>query len=118
MMSRHTSAFGVGRWALGVRRLLLACLLLSAICHLPSAHATTQVELKNASSAVVIVPNDSTTIPATRAIYVGVAGDIKVNMAGVGTAIVFKAVPVGILNISAVRIYTTGTAATNMVALY
>jgi hypothetical protein len=82
------------------------------------ARATQQVELKTATGAVVITPGDSTTIPATRGIYVGVSGDIKVNMSSVGTAIVFKAVPVGLLNISATRIYSTGTTATNLVAVY
>jgi hypothetical protein len=82
------------------------------------ARATQQVETKSAGTAVVVTTNDATNIPATRAIYVGVAGDVKVNMAVTGTAIVFKAAPVGFLNISATRVYATGTTATNLVALY
>ncbi len=53
----------------------------------------------------------------SRAIYVGVTGDVKVDMLGGGTGIIFKAAPVGILPIRAMKVYHTGSTATNMVAL-
>lgn len=69
-------------------------------------------------TAAAITPSDTVdlTVP-TKAIYVGVAGDVKVNMGASGTGITFKAVPVGTFEIKASRVYSTGTTATNLVAL-
>lgn len=57
------------------------------------------------------------------AIYVGGAGDIKVDMVsqhqGSVDAVTFKAVPVGtILPIRPKRLYSTGTTATLLIGLY
>jgi hypothetical protein len=72
-----------------------------------------------AANAAAITPSDSTPLAnITRAIYVGVSGDIKVDMAGSGTAIVLKSVAAGLLQIRVAKVYSTGTAATNLVALY
>lgn len=69
--------------------------------------------------AAAIVPADGSDLPAlTRAIYVGVTGDVKVDLETTGTGITFKAMPVGIHRIRAKRVYATGTTATNLVALY
>lgn len=55
----------------------------------------------------------------TRGLYVGVGGDISVNMAGTGTAIIFKGVTTGtVLPIRITQVNTTGTTATDMVGLY
>lgn len=56
----------------------------------------------------------------TKQLYVGVAGDIKVNFAGMigGSGVVLKAVPVGLHNLRLSRIFSTGTGATDMVAIY
>lgn len=62
-------------------------------------------------------PDDKTTL-VPRALYVGVAGDVKVDMADGTTAIIFSNAPVGVLPISITKIYKIGTAATNIVALY
>lgn len=71
------------------------------------------------SSAVAIVPSDTDDLAKVcNAIYVGVSGDIKVDMPGVGTGIVFKAVPVGDFKRRVKRVYAAGTTATNLVALY
>jgi len=70
-------------------------------------------------NAAVISPSDTVNLPTVcKAIYVGVTGDVKVDLTQTGTAIVFKAVPVGILPVQAMRVYSTGTTATNLVALY
>lgn len=53
----------------------------------------------------------------TDAIYVGVAGDVTL-LDHRGTAVLFKALPVGIHRIRTKRIKSTGTTATNIVALY
>jgi hypothetical protein len=72
-----------------------------------------------ASVAVAIIPSDSTVLadPKPRALYIGVTGDVTVDMNGTGTNILFKAVPVGILPIKVSRVYSTGTTATNIVGL-
>jgi hypothetical protein len=70
-------------------------------------------------NADAVTPSDSTDLTyATRAIYVGVTGDVKVDMARRGT-VTFKALQAGVVHwIAANRIYSTGTTATNIVALY
>lgn len=71
------------------------------------------------TTAAAITPHDSTNFPlgACDAIYVGGAGAV-VAIVG-GAAITFSAVPVGTtLRVSATRVNSTGTAATNLVALY
>lgn len=56
---------------------------------------------------------------ACRGLYVGTGGDVKVDMLDGGTGVVFKAVPTGtFMPIQPSRVYTTGTTATNIVALY
>ena len=51
-------------------------------------------------------------------LYVGVAGDIKVKMAG-GNDVVFKTVAAGsFLPINVIRVFRTGTTATDIVALW
>jgi hypothetical protein len=72
----------------------------------------------NYSTAVAVTTSDTVDFTQGRcsAIYVGVSGDV-VAVVG-GTAITFKAAPVGILPVVATRINATSTTATNMVALY
>jgi hypothetical protein len=70
------------------------------------------------STAVAVVTSDTDDLAkVSNAIYVGVSGDVKVDLPG-ASAIVFKAVPVGMLRIRAKRIYAAGTTATNLLALY
>jgi hypothetical protein len=72
------------------------------------------------ANAAAVTPDDNNDLPngATRALYVGVAGDITVNMLGSGAPVLFKAAPVGILNVRVTRVKATGTAATNLLALW
>jgi len=51
------------------------------------------------------------------AIYVGVSGDITGVPAGQDNAVLFKAVPVGVFPVAFSEINTSGTTATNMLAL-
>lgn len=73
-----------------------------------------------AQNAEVVTPHDSDTLAqVSRALYIGVAGDVTVQMAGTGTAILFKSVPAGtVLPIRVTRVNATGTTATTMVSLY
>lgn len=74
------------------------------------------------TSAVAITPSDTVPINA-RGIYVGGAGDIEITLGPIGargTAVVFKAVPVGtILPVGGIEmlVNATGTTATLLVAL-
>lgn len=58
----------------------------------------------------------NTTAFNTWGFYVGVAGDVKVDLVNGGT-VVFKAMPVGLYQIRIKRFYATGTTATNVIGL-
>jgi hypothetical protein len=74
----------------------------------------------SAHRASAITTSDSTIfVQPTRALYVGAAGNITVDMADGGTSVLFVAVQGGtILPIQVTRVYATGTTATSIVALY
>lgn len=71
-----------------------------------------------ATTAVAITPSDDTDLSeASRAIYVGVGGNIKLTTAD-GQTVTFVGLQGGsILPVSAVRIFDTDTTATSIVAL-
>lgn len=68
--------------------------------------------------AAAVTPDDAVnfTQGKTRALYVGVAGDVTAIVGGI--AVLFKAMPVGVHWIGVTRVNSTATTATNMVALY
>lgn len=72
-----------------------------------------------ADEALAITPSDADSIPATRAIYVGSAGNVKVTMAGpAANDVTFTGVLAGsFLPIMVTKVFATGTTAANMVAL-
>jgi hypothetical protein len=70
------------------------------------------------TSAAAVTPSDSVDLgDVTRALYVGVAGDVTVVMLD-GQTVTFTAMPVGWHPIRAKRVKSTGTAATNIVACW
>ena len=71
----------------------------------------------SAHGAVAVVPSDATIFPITRALYVGVSGNISVHMADEQT-ITFVGVPVGIFPIQVDKVNATSTTAASIVALY
>jgi hypothetical protein len=72
----------------------------------------------SAYDAAAVTPSDSVDIRPTRSLFVGVAGNIKVDMA-LGTTLTFTNVLAGsILPVQVKRVYSTGTTATSIVALY
>lgn len=71
-----------------------------------------------AHGAVAITPNDTTVIDCTRSIYVGVTGNLTVRMTDGQDNVLFTAVPVGILAIQVDKVYSTGTVASGLLALY
>lgn len=70
-------------------------------------------------SAVAITPNDGADLARiTRGIYIGGAGNIKVDMSD-GTTVTFTAIAAGIIHPIAVkRVYLTGTSATGIIGVY
>lgn len=72
-----------------------------------------------ADEAYAVTPSDSVNLAVvSRGLYVGVAGDVTVEMAKVGTTILFKGVPAGAwLPLRVSRVDATGTTATNIVAV-
>lgn len=71
-----------------------------------------------ARSAVIVTPNDAGTLTQiSRAVYVGVSGDLAVTMAD-GSQVTFEAVPAGsLLPIRVQTVRATGTTAGALLAL-
>jgi hypothetical protein len=74
--------------------------------------------LGTSEQAVAVTPNDSTDLSkTTRGLYIGVSGDVKVNIGG--STITFTAMAAGIIHpIGVTRVFSTDTTATNIVAVY
>ena len=73
-----------------------------------------------AANAAAVTPDDDSNLPtlATKGLWVGGAGNVKVGTVN-GNTVTFNSVPAGILlRIQAKRVYATGTTATNIVALW
>jgi hypothetical protein len=69
-------------------------------------------------SSFAITPDDDADLPAiTRALYVGVTGDITMRLAGDTTAVVWKAVPAGSFLPLHVRRVMEATTATDLVGI-
>jgi hypothetical protein len=69
-------------------------------------------------NAGAVTPSDVLNIgPATRALYIGGTGNLTVLMAG-GQTVLFTALPIGWYPISVTRVFSTGTTATNIVAVW
>ena len=70
-------------------------------------------------TAVALTPADGAdlaVVPA-RFLYIGVAGTLKVDTAA-GDTVTFSNVAAGQLNLSVKRVYSTGTSATGIIAIY
>ena len=72
-----------------------------------------------ATRAIAVTPSDATDLEAaTRGLYIGTAGALKVITAG-GDTVTLAAVPAGsILPLSVTRVLATGTDADDIVALW
>lgn len=80
----------------------------------------TAIQLPQAhQNAAAVTPNDSTALPlgTCKGLYIGGTGAVSV-ITEAGDTVAFAAVPVGILPIACTHVRSTGTAATNIVALY
>lgn len=70
----------------------------------------------SAHDAVAVTPSDSTVFPVCRALYIGVAGNLAVRMAG-GQTLTFVGVANGVFPIQVDMVLSTGTAATDIIRL-
>lgn len=72
-----------------------------------------------AFNAAEIVPDNATDLANyARGLWVGTAGDVKVDTAG-GNTVTFVAAAAGaIIPVRTKRVYATGTTASNIVAMY
>ena len=72
----------------------------------------------SARGGLGVTPSNSTILPGIRALYVGGAGDVAVTFND-GTALTLTGVLAGtLLPIQVQKVMSTGTTATNIVALY
>ena len=87
------------------------------------SHFSESAQQSPAANAIAVTPDntDFTQDQFTRGVYVGTTGDLGVRMAGnLGDVdVVFIAVPAGmLLPIRVKQIRTTGTTASNIIALF
>ncbi len=78
------------------------------------------VSVSSFQNAATVTPSDTVELSNTAsALYIGVSGDVKVDVEGSGTAIVFKSVPVGLLPVRVTKVYTVSEGgASSIVALW
>lgn len=72
-----------------------------------------------AENAFAVTPSDDTDLAEdTRGLYVGVSGDVKVDLVG-GTTVTFVGLAAGVLHpLRVKRVYETGTDAEDIVGVY
>jgi hypothetical protein len=72
-----------------------------------------------ADSAAVVTPSDTEDLDfASRALWVGTAGDLTVDLLESGTAVLFANITVGWHPLRVTRVYDTGTDADDIVAVW
>ena len=77
------------------------------------------VQSRVAVHAVAVTPSDSTDLAHVALIWVGGAGNVRVNTPGGETDVAINGVPAGtLLPLAVTRVRSTNTTATNIVALY
>lgn len=79
-------------------------------------------QMTPASRGAAVTPSNTANLTATsRGIYVGVSGDVVVTLQGMidGTSLTFTGLAAGVVHpLKVKRVWTTGTTATNIVAVY
>lgn len=71
-----------------------------------------------AHGAASVTLSDSAEIPVTRSLFIGVGGNVQVQMAD-GQTVVFKNTNTGsILPVQVTKVFTTNTTATDIIALF
>ena len=72
------------------------------------------------TDAAAVTPSDSAALPnVTRYLYIGVTGNVKVDFHLSGTGVTLMALAAGVFHpLRVVKVYATGTTATNIVAAW
>jgi hypothetical protein len=71
-----------------------------------------------AYDAASVSTNDTARIDPTRALFIGGAGNVKVDTVG-GSTVTFNGLTAGsVLSVQVTRVYATGTTATDIIAMY
>ena len=72
-----------------------------------------------ATKALSITPDDDDNLTfATRGVYIGGGGDLRVDMQGGGVAVTFVGLAAGtVLPVRVAKVYATGTTATSLVGM-
>ena len=85
-----------------------------------NAGITTTLYGSTVELAGAITPDDAVTLANTTiALYVGVDGDVKVDLVGGSVGVIFKGLIAGVFYpIKATKLYLTGTTATDIVGVY
>lgn len=79
------------------------------------AHGPQQVQAEDATS---VTPSNATILPLTSGLFVGSDGNVNVEF-GNGNTVVFQSLVAGtILPVRVVKVLSTSTTATNIIALY
>lgn len=70
-------------------------------------------------NAAAVTPHDTNDLSkTTRGVYVGVSGDVKVDLAG-GDTVTFVGLAAGVIHpLRVTRIYSTGTTATSILGVW
>lgn len=71
----------------------------------------------SARKLVSVTPSDATILPTTRALWIGVTGNVAVVDAD-GNTVTIPNVPVGVLPVQVTKVMSTNTTATNILAMY
>jgi hypothetical protein len=74
-------------------------------------------DFSSAYRAASVTPSDATVIPKTRALWIGVTGNVAVRTANGETVTVANA-PVGVLPVQVDQVLSTGTTASSILAFY
>jgi hypothetical protein len=76
-------------------------------------------DVAGAFRGVAVTPGDSTTLPATRGLWIGGAGNVAVVFAGDTAAVTLSGATAGsLIPIQVTKVMSTNTTATSIVALY
>ena len=73
--------------------------------------------LVSGGGGAAVTKSDATIIPFTRALWIGVTGDVAVRHPD-GTTPTYTNVPVGIFPVQVDKVLSTGTSASGIVAMY
>ena len=69
-------------------------------------------------NAVQVTPDDGTDLLRSGILYIGSAGDVTVDLKGLGTNVTFTGVQQGFFPLEVARVYSTGTTADSIIVLY